>query len=115
MNFCSDNTAGAAPEILAALSEVNELPAASYGEDPWSERLQEEFSKLFERDVAVFTVATGTAANALALASAVPSWGGIICHRESHIERDEAGAVEFYSGGAKLVTIDGSLAMITPA
>src|SRR5262245_27807933 len=114
MNFCSDNTAGAAPEILAALSEVNALPAASYGEDPWSARLHEEFSKLFEHEVSVFTVATGTAANALALASAVPPWGGIICDSESHIERDEAGAVEFFSGGAKLVNVDGPLAMISP-
>lgn len=107
MNFRSDNTAPCAPEILAALAAVNDNPAAPYGEDPWSRKLDDAFSALFERDVQVFTVATGTAANSIALASMTPPWGAILCHREAHIERDEAGAPEFYSGGAKLVLIDG--------
>jgi threonine aldolase len=114
MNFRSDNTAPAAAEILAALCAVNDAPAAAYGEDPWSLRLDEAFSNVFEREVRVFTVASGTAANAIALASMTPPWGAVLCHREAHIECDEGGAPEFYSGGAKLALIDGSGAKITP-
>jgi threonine aldolase len=114
MNFRSDNTAAAAAEIIAALTAVNEQPAAPYGEDPWSIRLDTVFSELFERNVRVFTVASGTAANAIALASAVPPWGAIFCHREAHIECDEAGAPEFFTGGAKLVLLDGAAAKIAP-
>lgn len=114
MNFRSDNTASAAAEILAALSAVNDKPVAAYGEDPWSKELEEKFSALFERDVRVFTVATGTAANAIALASAIPPWGSIICHAEAHISVDECGAPEFYTGGAKLVLVDGEAAKVTP-
>jgi len=114
MNFRSDNTAPAAQEILAALSAVNDQPAAAYGEDPWSRKLDDAFSVLFERDVRVFTVASGTAANSIALASAVPPWGAIICHEEAHIACDECGAPEFYSGGAKLVLIEGDGAKLTP-
>jgi threonine aldolase len=115
MNFRSDNTAPAAPEIMAALNAVNEGAAAAYGEDDWSKRLDEVFGALFEHEVRVFTVASGTAANAIALASAVPPWGAVICHREAHIECDECGAAEFFSGGAKLVLVDGEGAKITAA
>lgn len=114
MNFRSDNTASAAAEILAALSAVNDKPAAPYGDDQWSRQLDEAFSALFERDVRVFTVATGTAANSIALASVTPPWGSILCHREAHIECDECGAPEFYSGGAKLALIDGAAAKMAP-
>ncbi len=115
MDFRSDNTAPAHPAILAALIAANEGAAPSYGEDVLSKRLQAEMSALFERDARVFLVASGTAANAIALASAVPPWGAVLCHREAHIESDEGGAPEFYSGGAKLVLIDGDAAKITPA
>jgi threonine aldolase len=114
MNFRSDNTAPAAAEIIAALSAVNEEPAPAYGEDQWSKRLDETFGALFEREVRVFTVASGTAANAIAIASLTPAWGAVLCHREAHIECDECGATEFYSGGAKLVLLDGAAAKITP-
>ncbi len=114
MNFRSDNTAAAAAEIIAALTAVNEKPAAPYGEDQWSRKLDEVFSALFEREVRVFTVASGTAANAIALASAVPPWGAILCHRAAHIACDEAGAPEFYSGGAKLALLDGPAAKVGP-
>ena len=115
MNFRSDNTAPAAPEIIAALTRVNEGAASAYGEDQWSKLLDEKFSSLFERDVRVFTVASGTAANAISVASLAPPWGAVLCHREAHIECDECGAAEFYSGGAKLVLIDGDAAKLTPA
>jgi threonine aldolase len=114
MNFRSDNTATAAAEIMAALTAVNEKPAPAYGEDQWSRELDEAFGALFEREVRVFTVATGTAANSISLASLVPPWGAVLCHREAHIACDECGAPEFYSGGAKLVLIDGPAARITP-
>lgn len=114
MNFRSDNTAPAAAEILAAIAAANDEPAPPYGEDPWSRKLDEAFGAVFGREVRVFTVATGTAANSIALASAVPPWGGIVCHREAHIERDECGAPEFYSGGAKLVLAEGEIAKIAP-
>jgi threonine aldolase len=114
MNFRSDNTTIVAPEILAALEAANENPAPAYGDDEWSRRLDAEFSRLFERELRVFTVATGTAANAIGLASLVPPWGAILCHREAHIECDEGGAPEFYCGGAKLVLIDGADAKVTP-
>lgn len=115
MNFRSDNTAAAAAEIVAALTAVNDKPAPAYGEDVWSRKLNEAFSALFEREVRVFTVASGTAANAIALASVTPPWGAVLCHREAHIECDECGAPEFFSGGAKLVLIEGEAAKITPA
>lgn len=114
MNFCSDNTAPAAPEIVAALTSVNEGAASAYGEDQWSKRLDDAFGSLFERDVRVFTVANGTAANAISVATLTPPWGAVLCHREAHIECDECGAAEFFSGGAKLVLIDGEVAKVTP-
>ena len=114
MNFRSDNTASAAPEMITALTAVNDRSAAAYGEDEWSRRLNVVFSETFERDVRVFTVASGTAANAISLASLTPPWGSILCHREAHIECDECGAPEFFSGGAKLVLMDGPSAKVTP-
>lgn len=113
MNFRSDNTAAAAPEIIAALTRVNEGAAAAYGDDHWSRQVEEAFTDIFEREVRVFAVSSGTAANAIAVASLTPPWGAVLCHREAHIERDECGAVEFFSGGAKLVLMDGAAAKIT--
>ena len=107
MNFCSDNTVGAAPEIMAALAEANAGQAMPYGEDPLTARLAARFGETFETDVTVFPVVTGTAANALALSVMVPPFGALYCHREAHIAVDECGAPEFYSGGAKLVLLDG--------
>ena len=115
MNFRSDNTAPAAPEIIAALTRVNQGAASAYGDDQWSKQLDQAFGEVFEREVRVFTIASGTAANAIAVASLTPPWGAVLCHREAHIECDECGAVEFFSGGAKLVLIDGAAAKITPA
>ncbi len=106
MNFKSDNTAGAAPEVMAALTRANESSAASYGADAITHRLGEKFSTLFEKEVAVFPVATGTAANALALATLTPHFGAIFCHEGAHVHVDECGAPEFFSG-AKLVPVSG--------
>jgi len=114
MNFRSDNVTGVASEILDALAEANrETAAMSYGDDPWTARVAARFDELFERKVAVFPVATGTAANVLGLAMVTPPYGAIYCHAESHIATDECGAPEFYSGGAKLVDLPGENGKLT--
>lgn len=115
MNFVSDNAAGVAPEILAALARANDSTQASYGADQITARLTGKLSLLFERKVAVFPVATGTAANALALATLTPHYGAVLCHEGAHIYEDECGAPEFFSGGAKLIPIAGALGKLTPA
>jgi threonine aldolase len=112
MHFKSDNTAGCAPEILSALARVNDGNATSYGGDAITARLTEKFSSLFEKEVAVFPVATGTAANALALATLAPPHGAIFCHENAHINVDECGAPEFYAG-AKLVPLKGAAGKLT--
>lgn len=114
MNFISDNAAGAAPEILAALARANDGTAASYGGDDITRRLTEKLAQFFEKDVAVFPVATGTAANALALATVTPHYGAVVCHEGAHIHVDECGAPEFFSQGAKLVPVGGAHGKLTP-
>lgn len=115
MNFTSDNCAGVAPEILAALVRANDGAAASYGDDRVTARLKAQFSKLFEREVAVFPVIGGTAANALALATLLPPHGAVLCHQASHIVTDECGAVEMFSHGARLVALEGRNGKLEPA
>ncbi|MFB2836808.1 threonine aldolase family protein [Floridanema evergladense] len=107
MNFCSDNVTGVAPEIMTALIAANQGTAMPYGNDEYTQRLQSLFSELFETNVIVFPVATGSAANSLALSVITPPYGAIYCHNESHINLDECGAPEFYTAGAKLITIPG--------
>ncbi len=114
MNFTSDNCYGAAPEILAALARVNDGADASYGDDAASARLARRFGEIFEREVAVFPVITGSAANALALSSLVPAHGAIFAHAASHISTDECAAVEWFTHGAKLVTLEGSDGKLAP-
>jgi threonine aldolase len=108
MDFRSDNASGAHPAIIAALVDANRGTATAYGEDEWTRRLQRRFSDLFERAVSVLPVVTGTAANALALATFTPPWGAIYCHDGAHISVAECGAPELYSGGARLVTVGGA-------
>lgn len=112
--FKSDNTAPAAPEILDAIAAANRGYARGYGDDDWSARLDARFSELFEKRVRVFPVATGTAANTLALATFVPPYGAILTHEEGHIVRDECGAPEFMTGGARLILMGGDGAKVTP-
>jgi len=107
MNFVSDNAHGAAPEILHALAEANSGAAPSYGDDDVTARLRARMNQIFEREVAVFPVVSGTAANALALATLVPPHGAIFCHAAAHIAADECNAPEFFSHGARLVTLQG--------
>ena len=114
MNFTSDNVSGIAPEIMNALVATNTGSAAAYGEDAITQRLNARFSELFEGEARVFPVVSGTAANALALATLSPPWGAIFCHEQAHILLDEANAPEFYTGGAKLIPIAGDDGKITP-
>lgn len=115
MIFGSDNMSGAHPAVLDALVRANAGLAPSYGGDEWTRRAEKWFAEIFERDVEVFFVATGGAANSLALAQIAPPWGMILCHEESHIQMDECGAPEFFTGGAKILPIKGSAGKLTPA
>lgn len=109
MNFCSDNVTGVAPEILDALVAANsETAAMPYGDDAITQRLEQHFAEVFECPVTMFPVATGSAANALALSVMSPPYGAIYCHPDAHINVDECGAPEFFTGGAKLVTLPGA-------
>jgi threonine aldolase len=114
INFRSDNVATVAPEILRALEAANHGPAASYGEDAESAALNRSFSALFETDVTVFPVSTGTAANALGLAACARSYGVILCHEHAHIHTSEGGATEAFTGGTKLVPLPGEQFRLTP-
>jgi threonine aldolase len=114
MRFFSDNAAAAHPKVIEAIAASNRLDTA-YDGDEWSRKLDGAFSELFEREVRAFWVATGTAANCLGLAALCPPYRGILCHRDAHIEVDEAGAPGFFTGGAKLILLDGSGAKVTPA
>jgi threonine aldolase len=106
--FASDNTAGICPEAAAALAKANAGVAPSYGDDERSQRLCDRVRKLFEIDCSVFLVFNGTAANALALAQLCQPFHSIICHENAHIENDECGACEFYTGGSKLIPTRGA-------
>ncbi|HEY1711198.1 MAG TPA: low specificity L-threonine aldolase [Rhizomicrobium sp.] len=115
MNFSSDNAYGATPEVLAALTAASEGAVPSYGDDPVTARVRTRLCEIFERDVVVHPVITGTAANSLALATLCPPHGAIFCHQESHIAVDECAAPEFFTHGAKLVHLEGDGAKIDPA
>jgi threonine aldolase len=109
MNFRSDNEVGAHSSIVEAVSRAfSGGTAPSYGDDDWTHRVERRLRDLFEKpDLVAFPVATGTAANVLALACCTPPWGAIYCHPEAHIMVDEANAPEFFTAGAKLCPIDG--------
>jgi threonine aldolase len=114
IDYRSDNTGRAAPEILDAMVRANTGTALGYGADEWTAKLQERFSELFETQVRVFPVATGTAANALALAATSPSWGLVYCSEAAHINTSEANAAGFFGGGLKLVPVAGNHGRIDP-
>ncbi len=107
IDFRSDNTGRAAPEIIAALAAANEGTAAGYGGDEWTALLQHRYSEVFETAVRVFPVATGTAANALALAAISPSWGAIYCSEQAHVSVAEVNATGFFGGGSRLTLVPG--------
>jgi len=108
MNFCSDNVTGVAPEIMAAIADANHGAAMGYGNDDITRRLEKRAAELFEADLVAFPVATGTASNSLALSVMTPSYGAIYCHELAHINVDECGGPELFSGGAKLIDLPGA-------
>ena len=114
MLFSSDNIAACAPEMFEAMARANHGAAKPYGNDDGTARVQALVSAVFERPAKVYLVATGTAANALALACLCPPWATVYCHRNAHVEEDECGAPEFYTGGAKLTLLGGAHARIAP-
>ena len=114
MRFFSDNAATAHPAVIDAIAAANRVDTA-YDGDALSAKLDAAFSTLFETRCTVLWVTTGTAANALALAALCPPYRGIVCHEDSHIQNDEAGAPEFYTHGAKLILAGGDGAKLTPA
>ncbi|MGQ0657114.1 MAG: threonine aldolase family protein [Chromatiales bacterium] len=113
--FASDNYSGACPEVMAGLTQANADHTPSYGDDPWTERAHELFRKLFDSDCEVFLVHTGTAANALALASACGPHHGVICHASAHIQTDECGAPGFFTQGLRLMPLSAAHGKLTPA
>jgi threonine aldolase len=106
--FSSDNVAPICPEAWAALQEANAHYAPSYGEDRWTARACDQVREIFETDCDVYFVFTGTAANALSLAQLCKSFQSVICHQHAHIQTDECGAPEFFTGGSKLLLLGGA-------
>jgi threonine aldolase len=112
--FTSDNVAPASAEIMAAVAEANSGMLASYGADPYSERLRQVAGEVFETEVSIFPVSSGTAANSLALAQLTPPYGAVYCYEAAHIVTDECGAPEFFTGGAKLIGLPAADGKIRP-
>ena len=115
MNFGSDNVHGVHHAILDAIRDANTGTARSYGHDDWSAGAEARLRDVFGCDLAAYLVMTGTAANSLALAACCPPHGAVVCHHEAHIQVDECGAPEMYTGGAKLMGVRGPGAKLTPA
>jgi threonine aldolase len=112
--FASDNAAPLCPEALRALDAINQGTASSYGNDPATERAIEAVRSLFETDCSVYFVTTGTAANALALSAVCRPHNAIVCHEAAHLQTDECGAPEFFTGGAKLLLLKGAHGKLDP-
>lgn len=115
MNFSSDNSYGAPDAIIEALNAVNGGAQRSYGADEATARVRAALSDLFEKDVDIWLVPTGTAANALAISCMTPTYGAVLTYKESHVMEDECGAVEFYTGGAKVYGLPGNGAKVDAA
>jgi threonine aldolase len=114
LDFRSDNTHGASPEILEALARASSGTIKSYGGDAITERLRERCAEVFDHEVAIFPVVTGTAGNALTIGAMTKPWGAVFCHDEAHVYREELGAPELFSGGAKLIPISGANGKVEP-
>ena len=108
LNFRSDNESPAAPEIIEAVHRANRGTAWSYAEDRLSLQLDDAFSTLFDLPTTAIPLATGTAANGIALACVTPPWGTVFCHRGAHIYNDEGGAPEFFGNGLRLMPLAGA-------
>jgi threonine aldolase len=113
--FASDNTAGVCPEALAALTAINAGRVPSYGDDAATAEAKRQFAAVFECECDVFFVFNGTAANAVTLAALCDRHHAVLCHELSHVETDECGAPEFFTGGSKILPLAGAGAKLTPA
>ena len=107
LNLASDNVTGMSEAVMAALLKANDGNEPAYGADQWTAKAEKLLAEVFEHEVSVFLVATGTGSNALALAALTPPWGAVFCHQESHVLDDECGAPEMFTDGAKLVGVQG--------
>jgi len=114
IQFASDNNAGICPEAMQALRDANTGHVFAYGRDRWTERAQQAIAEVFDAEARVFLVFSGTAANALGLSAMCRNTDAVLCHAFAHINVDECGATEFFSGGAKLLGIDTPHAKLTP-
>jgi threonine aldolase len=114
LNFASDNVYGVHPKIMDSIVAANVGTDVSYCHDDGAKEFERQLSIIFEKDVKVFMVMNGTGANSLALSALVPSYGGVLCHSAAHINTDECNAPEFFTGGAKLITLEGEGAKLTP-
>jgi threonine aldolase len=111
--FASDNNAGICAEAFDALAQANVGHAAGYGDDRWTKDAEDAVRAVFDTDAPVYLVFNGTAANSLALAAICRNTDAVICHAFAHVNVDECGAPEFFSGGAKLLTVDTPYAKLT--
>jgi threonine aldolase len=114
MKFLSDNTGSGCPEIMEALTRVNTGRVKAYGDDEWTRSLDRVLGDYFGHEVRAFAVVTGTAANSLSLATIAPPYGAVFAHEDAHIVRDECGAPEFFTNGARLMLVPGANGKITP-
>lgn len=114
MHFASDNWSGAHPRIAESLTRHAHGFASAYGTSDLDRAVEERFSAIFEREVAVFFVATGTAANSLALASVAKAGGVSFCHADAHVNADEGGAPEFLTAGTRLFGVEGAEGKMDP-
>ena len=114
MNFASDNVYGVDPRIMQAMVDANQGTDVSYCHDDGSKAAEARLAQIFEKDVKAFLVVNGTGANSLALSAMCPPYGGVLCHESAHINTDECNAPEMFTGGAKLITLSGDGAKITP-
>ncbi|WP_174802131.1 threonine aldolase family protein [Martelella limonii] len=114
MFFASDNWSGAHPAIGAALMREQSGYANAYGTSALDRKIEARFNEVFEREVAVFFVGTGTAANSLALSSVGRPGGVVFCHKDAHIANDEGGAPEYFTGGGRLATVSGDNGKMDP-
>ena len=114
IDFRSDNVVGASPKVIEAIVDANDGAVSAYGDDIYTKDLTDRMTALFEKEVVVYPVATGTAANTLSFACTVPPYGAIFCHNEAHVAVDECNGPEFYTGGAKVVGLAGSHGKIQP-
>lgn len=115
MNFASDVTAGAHPKVLEALIQANDGRVMPYGRDPVTEGAKERLREIFERDAEIFLVASGTAANGLALSALTPPYGAVVCHHHSHVNEHECAGPELFTGGAKMLDLASPTGRLDPA